>query len=111
MTTHTTPGPYVRATGGCGVIVAAVVSLSACGLGAGRAAKGHPRQACDQFISRRPPSYFLGRSFAGIDLTADAAGYDGSLTGEGVYFEYGTCEYAPDSRCSTQIQVHNNTEI
>jgi hypothetical protein len=81
-------------------------------VGAGRAAEGHPGRLATSSSADGPPSYFLGQSFAGIDLTtADAAGYDGSLTGEGAYFEYGTCEYAPDSGCSTQIQVQNNTEI
>jgi hypothetical protein len=52
--------------------------------------------------AKGPPSYFLGRSYAGIDLTAVEDG--------GALFVYGTCEYQGDGGCATPIQVQNSPE-
>jgi hypothetical protein len=58
--------------------------------------------------AKGPPSYFLGRSYAGIDLTTvEPAGSKVLEVGERAYFEYGTCEYADDSGCSPPIEVVN----
>ena len=49
-------------------------------------------------VAKGPPSYFLGRSYAGIDLTTvEPAGSKALAAGERAYFEYGTCEYVDDS--------------
>jgi hypothetical protein len=48
-----------------------------------------------------PPSYFLGESFEGIDLT--------SVEEEGAVFVYGTCEFeGGDGGCAPPMQVQNN---
>ena len=49
-----------------------------------------------------PPSYFLGRSYAGIDLTA--------VEDRGALFVYGTCEYQDEGGCAPPIQVQNGPE-
>ena len=55
-----------------------------------------------------PPSYFLGRSYAGIDLTTvEPAGSKALAVGERAYFEYGTCEYEDEGGCSPPIEVVN----
>jgi hypothetical protein len=48
------------------------------------------------------PSYFRGRSYAGIDLTA--------VEDEGDLFIYGTCEYRGDGGCAPPRQVQNGPE-
>jgi hypothetical protein len=59
-------------------------------------------------VAQGPPSYFLGRSYAGIDLsTVEPAGSKALADGERAYFEYGTCEYVDDSGCSPPIEVVN----
>lgn len=110
MTTHTPSNPYATAARGIGVIVAALVLLSSCGQRRTEPEKDIQGRLATVAADPGLPSYFLGQSFAGTDLTTvDAAGYKGSFPGEGAYFEYGTCEYVPDGGCSTPIQVQNNT--
>jgi hypothetical protein len=54
-----------------------------------------------------PPSYFLGRSYAGLDLThVEAAGSDPDMPEEGAFFVYGDCD-AGSEGCSPPIEVQN----
>jgi hypothetical protein len=104
--------PRVQVQAACGFVVCVVVIafLGACGSGRTEPQKDISGRLATVAAAGGSPSYFLGGSFAGVDLTmVEAARYEGSFRGEGAYFEYGTCEYQPDSGCSPPIQVQNNT--
>ena len=100
----------MKTTGWFVVIAAATLCLTAtaCSNGHTQPQEGIAGRLETAAAAKGPPSYFLGRSYAGIPLTTvEAAGSKALEDGERTYVEYGTCEYEDDSGCSPPIQVRN----
>ena len=104
---------HLAVWGGVGLMMASVMCLSACSDWT-EPERDIPGRLATAAAADRPPSYFLGQSFAGLDLTTvdpPSPDPEESSPGEGFYFAYGTCKLVPDSGCSPPIQVQNEAAI
>jgi hypothetical protein len=109
-----TARPHAKVLGGFGVIMASVLCLSACS-DRTQPEQDIPGRLATAAAADGPRSYFLGKSFAGIDLTAvdpPSTDPEESSPGDGFSFAYGTCDLGYDNGgCSPPIQVQNEAAI